>query len=84
MSAGQAPSSKPRVFTVAWDLALKKFVARDDRNELLGMAAERANAIGIAIRCANAASKTGGYVAVQVLMQSGKYRTEYITPPIWP
>jgi hypothetical protein len=84
MSADQAALSSPRVFTVAWDFAQKKFVARDDRNELLGVAGERANAIGIAIRCANTASKAGGYVAVQVLMQSGKYRTEYITPPIWP
>ena len=83
MSVDQASSSSPRVFTVAWDLAQKKFIVRDDRSELLGMAAERANAIGIAIRCANTASKAGGYVAVQVLMQSGKYRTEYITPLIW-
>jgi hypothetical protein len=84
MSAGQVSPSSPRVFTVAWDAAGKKFVARDDRSELLGTAAERAIAIAIAIRCANAASRTGGYVAVQVLMQSGKYRTEYITPPIRP
>jgi hypothetical protein len=84
MSVDQASPSGPRVFTVAWDLAQKKFVARDDRNALLGVAGERANAIGIAIRCANTASKTGGYIAVQVLMQSGKYRTEYITPPVWP
>jgi hypothetical protein len=84
MSADQALPPGPRVFTVAWDRSQNKFVARDDRNALLGAAAERANAIGIAIRSANMASKAGGYVAVQVLMQSGKYRTEYITPPIRP
>jgi hypothetical protein len=83
MLADRASSSNPRVFTVVWDRTQNKFVARNERNEPLGVAAERANAIGIAIRCANAASRAGGYVAVQVLMQSGKYRTEYIAPPVW-
>lgn len=84
MSGDQISPSSTRVFTVAWDPVRNKFVVRDDRNELLGAAAERANAIGIAIRSANTASKAGGYVAVQVLMQSGKYRTEYIAPPVRP
>ena len=60
MSAGQAQPPGPRVFTVAWDRSQNKFVVRDDRNALLGAAAERANAIGIAIRSANTDRKSGG------------------------
>lgn len=86
VTGGHMPEShisqqSPRVFTVEWDAGQKKFVARNDGREMLGMAADRANAIGIAIRSANSASRIGGFVAVQVLLQSGQYRTEYITQP---
>lgn len=86
VTGGHMPEShisqqSPRVFTVEWDAGQKKFIARNDGREMLGMAADRANAIGIAIRSANSASRVGGFVAVKVLMQSGKYRTEYITQP---
>ena len=39
-----------RVFTVAWDSAQKKFIARNDLCEPIGVTDDRANAIGIAIR----------------------------------
>lgn len=84
MSEGQVPSAAMRVFTVAWDPVQKKFIARNDLSEPLGITADRANAIGIAIRSANSASRTGGFIAVKVLLQSGKYRTEYITQPVRP
>ncbi|MES2255648.1 MAG: hypothetical protein V4559_11475 [Pseudomonadota bacterium] len=81
MPESHNPPVSPRVFTVEWDVGQKKFIARNDGREMLGMAADRANAIGIAIRGANSAGRVGGFVAVKVLMQSGKYRTEYITQP---
>jgi hypothetical protein len=70
-----------RVFTVEWDAVRKKFIAFDDERETLGIAQDRANAIGIAIRSANSASRVKGFVAVKVLLQNGKYWTEYITQP---
>jgi len=82
MFEGHAQSTAMRVFTVTWDPGQRKFVAWNDLSEPLGIAAERANAIGIAIRSANTASRTGGFIAVKVLLQSGKYRTEYITQPV--
>jgi hypothetical protein len=82
MFEGQTPSTAMRVFTVTWDAVQKKFIAWNDLSEPLGVAADRANAIGIAIRSANNASRAGGFVAVKVLLQSGKYRTEYITQPV--
>jgi hypothetical protein len=81
MPANSIPPPAMRIFTVEWDALQKKFVAFNEGHEPLGTAADRANAIGIAIRSANSAGKTGGFVAVKVLLQSGKYRTEYITQP---
>ena len=81
MFESQTLSTGMRVFTVAWDPMQKKFVARNALSEPLGNTADRANAIGIAIRSAYNASRTGGFIAVKVLLQSGKYRTEYITQP---
>lgn len=84
MPEGQIPSTAMRVFTVAWDPGQKKFIARNDLSEPIGITDDRANAIGIAIRSANSASRAGGFIAVKVLLQSGKYRTEYITQPARP
>ncbi len=81
MPASQIPPAAIRIFTVEWDAAQKKFIAFNDGREALGIAADRANAIGIAIRSANSASRAGGFVAVKVLLHNGKYRTEYITQP---
>ena len=81
MPAIPIPPLAMRVFTVEWDAIRKKFVAFNDEREPLGIAEDRANAIGIAIRGANSASRVKGFVAVQVLLQNGKYRTEYITQP---
>jgi hypothetical protein len=77
------PISSPRIFTVEWDAVQQKFLALDDGRALLGMSADRANAIGSAIRSANKACRTGGCVAVKVLLQNGKYRTEYIAQPVF-
>ena len=82
MFGDPTPSTGMRVFTVAWDPVQMKFIARNDLAEPLGITGDRANAIGIAIRSANSASRTGGFIAVKVLLQSGKYRTEYITQPV--
>ena len=82
MPEGQTPSAGMRVFTVEWDSMQKKFIARNDLCEPLGITADRANAIGIAIRSANSAARAGSFIAVKVLLQSGKYRTEYITQPV--
>jgi hypothetical protein len=76
------PIEVPRVFTVEWDVVQRKFIARDDGREFIAMSGDRANAIGSAIRSANNASRGGGCVAVKVLLQSGKYRTEYIAQPV--
>jgi hypothetical protein len=81
MPASPIPPNAMRIFTVEWDAVQKKFIALNDGREPIGNAADRANAIGIAIRGANSASKSGGFIAVKVLLQSGKYRTEYITQP---
>ena len=77
------PNPPPRIFTVEWDAVQRKFNALNDGRESLGMSTDRANAIGAAIRGANYASRTGGCVAVQVLLHSGKYRTEYIAQPVF-
>lgn len=82
VAEAQIPSNSMRVFTVEWDAMQKKFIARNDLCEPLGITADRANAIGIAIRSANSAARSGGFIAVKVLLQSGKYRTEYITQPV--
>jgi len=76
------PLPVPRIFTVEWDAAQRKFAARDDGRELLAMSTDRASAIGSAIRSANQASRSGSCVAVKVLLQNGKYRTEYIAQPV--
>ena len=73
----------PRIFTVEWDAAQRKFIARDDGRELIASSGDRGNAIGCAIRSANNASRDGGCVAVRVLLQNGKYRTEYIAQPVF-
>ncbi|MES2293449.1 MAG: hypothetical protein V4527_09165 [Pseudomonadota bacterium] len=77
------PNPPPRIFTVEWDAVQRKFIAFNDGRESLGMSADRANAIGVAIRGANNACRSGGCVAVQVLLQNGKYRTEYIAQPVF-
>lgn len=76
------PIPPPRIFTVEWDAVQRKFIAFDDGREPLGMSADRANAIGVAIRGANNACRSGGCVAVRVLLHNGKYRTEYIAQPV--
>jgi hypothetical protein len=79
----QIPTPPPRIFTVEWDAGRRKFVALDDGRALLGMSADRASAIGSAIRGANSACRINGCVAVKVLLQNGKYRTEYIAQPFF-
>jgi hypothetical protein len=81
MTASPIPPNALRVFTVEWDSTQRKFIAFNDGREPLGSTTDRANAIGIAIRNANMISRAGGYVAVKVLLHTGKYRTEYITQP---
>ncbi len=75
------PQTSPRVFTVEWNVERLKFIALDDLRENLGLSANRASAIGIAILAANNASRTGSRVAVRVLLRNGTYRTEYIAQP---
>jgi hypothetical protein len=77
------PIPPPRIFTVEWDAVRRKFNALNDGRESLGMSADRANAIGTAIRGANNACRSGGCVAVQILLQNGTYRTEYIAQPVF-
>ena len=76
-----ASSSSSQIVTVEWDAGLEKFVAWNDAGQALAASANRANAIGGAIRFAKSASRDGACVAVRVLLHDGRYRTEYIAEP---
>ena len=70
-----------RIFTVEWNNGRQKFLAIDDQGDVLGSFPNQSNAIGIAIRDAKLASRTGCRIAVKVLQQNGTFRNEYIAQP---
>lgn len=74
-------SDVTRIFTVEWDNERRKFVALDDRGDVLGSFPNQSNAIGSAIRDAKLASRAGCRIAVKVLQQNGTFRNEYIAQP---
>ena len=52
-----------RIFTVEWNNDRQKFLALDDQGDVLGSFPNQSNAIGIAIRDAKLASRTGYRIA---------------------
>jgi hypothetical protein len=70
-----------RQFRVRWDARRERYVAMDDKGELLGVDRTLDSAIESAVREAKLASHAGCRVTVLVENSDGIFKREYVAQP---
>lgn len=69
-------------FRVQWDECRGRYVIRDEKGAIIGASIDKNTALGVAVREANLASRSGCRVAVFMENASGEFEKQYVANPL--